>query len=72
MLAPAAGDIVALIDLLQQRGNVLGRMLQVAIHGDDDVALGFVEAGRKRRGLPEIAPQPDNLEVAVGLHQVRQ
>ena len=70
MFAPAAGDVVALVDFFEQRGNVLGAVLQVAIHGDDDVALGFVEAGRERGGLAEVAAQADHLEVAVGLHQV--
>ena len=47
-------------------------MLQIAIHGDDHVALGFVKSRRKRRGLSEIAAQPNHLEAAVGLHQVGQ
>ena len=47
-------------------------MLQIAVHGDDDVALGFVEAGRERGGLAEIAAQADHLQMAVGLHQVGQ
>ena len=47
-------------------------MLQVAVHGNHDFALGFVEARRKRRGLPEVAPQPDHLQMAIGLHQVGQ
>ena len=72
VLAPAAGDVVALVDLFEQRGNVLGRVLQVAVHGDDDVALGFVEARRERGRLAEVAAQADHLEVAVGFHQVGQ
>src|ERR1035441_7704160 len=47
-------------------------MLQVAIHRDDDVALGFVEAGGEGGGLAEVAAQADHLEVAVGFHQVGQ
>ena len=46
MFAPAAGDVVALIDFLEQRGNVLGAVLKIAIHGDDHVALRLVEPCR--------------------------
>ena len=34
-------------------------MLQIAVHSDDHVALGVIESGGERRGLAEIAPQPD-------------
>src|SRR5579872_4004868 len=37
---PAAGDVVALVYLAQQRWDIFGSMLQVAVHGDDDVAIG--------------------------------
>jgi hypothetical protein len=47
-------------------------VLQIAVHGDDDGALGFVETRRKRRRLAEVAAQPDHLQVTVGLHQVGQ
>ena len=47
-------------------------MLQVAIHGDDDVALGFMKTGGKGGGLSEIPTQPDHLQMPVGLHQVGQ
>ena len=72
VFAPAAGDIVTLVDFGQQRGNVFGSVLQVAVHGDHHVAFGFVEPRREGRGLPEVAAQPDDLQVPVGLHQVRQ
>ena len=70
MLAPSAGDVEAFVDLLQQRGDVFRGMLQIAIHGDDDVAFGFVKAGRERRCLAEIAAQANHLEVPIGLHQI--
>ena len=34
-------------------------MLQIAVHGDDHVALGVIESGGQRRCLAEIATQPD-------------
>ena len=47
-------------------------MLQVAVHGDLDIALGLMKARRKRRRLAEIAAQTDHLQVAIGLHQIGQ
>jgi len=40
-------------------------VLQVAVHGDDELALGVVEAGGKGRGLAEIAAQFDDHHAAV-------
>ncbi len=57
LFAPAADDVVSLAQLLQEHGNVVGIVLQVAIHGDDVLTFGVIEAGRKRRGLPEVAAQ---------------
>jgi hypothetical protein len=68
MFAPAAGDVEALVDFFEQRRNVLGAVLQVTIHCNDDVALGFVEAGGESGGLAEVAAQADHFEVAVGFH----
>ena len=65
LLAPAADDVVTLAQLLQEQGNVVGIVLQVAVHGDDVLALGVIEAGGQRRGLPEIAAQLDHHHAAV-------
>ena len=54
VFAPAAGDVEAFVDLLQQRRNIFRSMLQIAIHGDDHVAFGFVETGRQGSGLAEV------------------
>ncbi len=72
MLTPSAGDVEAFIDLGEQRRNILGRVLQIAIHRDDDVALRFVESRGERRGLSEVAAQADYLEPSIGLHQIRE
>ena len=63
--APAAGDIESLADFLQQRGNVSGVVLLVAVHGDDNFALREIEARFERRGLPEIAAQAQRVHAAV-------
>ena len=38
----------------------------------DDLALGFVETGCQRRRLPEVAAQPKNLQMVIGLDKVRK
>src|SRR5207248_8651792 len=40
-------------------------MLQSAIHGDNVFAVGIIKSGRKRRGLPKIAPQTNYRDPAV-------
>ena len=40
-------------------------VLQVAIHGDDVLALGVVEAGGQRRGLAKVAAQLDYDDAAI-------
>ena len=43
--APAADDVVALFELGEEVGDLVGVVLEVAVHGEDEVALGVVEAG---------------------------
>ena len=44
----------------------------IEIHGDYDVALGFVESRRKRGGLAEVAAQSNDFKPSISLHQVCQ
>src|ERR1700735_2620277 len=63
--APAGDDVVTLIKLFNKGGNVIGIVLKVAIHGQDEFARGMVKAGRKGRGLSEIAAQLNDQNTAV-------
>ena len=72
LFAPTAGDIVTLVDFRQQRRDVLGCMLQVAVERDHHAALRLIEAGRERGRLAEVAPQTNHFEAMIGLHQVGQ
>ena len=72
MLPPSAGDVIASVDLGQQIRNVFGRVLQVAIHRDNHVALGQLEPGRQRRCLSEIPPEHDHPEPRIMFDQRRQ
>src|SRR5438309_5664215 len=72
IFAPAAGDVIAGIDLLEQERDVFRIMLEVAIQRDDDVALSFIEASRQSGSLPEIAAQSQNFQVPVGFNEIRE
>ena len=58
--------VVALVHLGQEEGGVGGIVLEVGVQGDDDLAAGAVETGRKRRRLAEVPAQADDLDPRVG------
>ena len=72
ILAPAADDVVALIDQRHHRGNVARIVLQIAVGGDHQPAARVREAGRKRRGLPEVAAKADHAQPRIARLQRRQ
>ena len=65
VLAPAAHDVEALFELGEQERDVGGVVLEVAIHRDDDVTAGEIEASHHRGGLAEIAAEMDDLHALV-------
>ncbi len=65
LLAPAGDDVVALFELFEEVGNVVGIVLQVAVHGENELARGVVETRRQRRGLAEVAAQLDDQHAAI-------
>src|SRR6185437_5138501 len=65
LFAPAGDNVIAFIELFQEGGNVIGIVLQVAIHGKDELARGMIESGRQSRRLTEVAPQLDDQHAAV-------
>ena len=58
--------------MLQQRRNIFGSVLQVAIHREDHFTLRFMESGGERRGLPEVAAQSHHLQSRIRLDEIRQ
>ena len=64
-LAPAGDDVVSLVELFKKSGNVVGIVLQVAVHGQDELARGVVKAGGQGRGLAKVAAQLDDQHAAV-------
>src|SRR5579875_3804606 len=63
--APAAHDVVPLLNFFDESRNFGGIVLQVAVHGNDDLAAGVIEPSFQRGGLPEIAAKPDDRHARV-------
>jgi hypothetical protein len=60
--APAAHEVVSLVQLGQQLGHVRGIVLEVAVHEHDDVAAGLLQPRGHRRGLARVGPQAHQRE----------
>ncbi len=63
IFAPAADDVISLVHFGQQPGNIGGVVLQVPVHGHDDLPPGMVEAGDHGRGLAIVATEFDGPEL---------
>ena len=60
LAAPAADDVVALFEACDEVGNLFGIVLEVSVHGDDELALRVIEAGGESGGLAEVAAELDD------------
>ena len=65
MLAPATDDVVALFKLGEEVGDLVGIVLEIAVHGEDEVTLGVVEACGECGGLTEVAAELDDENAAI-------
>ena len=65
LFAPAADDVVTLAQFLQEQRNVVGIVLQIAIHGDHVLAFGVIESGGQRGSLAEVAAQLHHYHAAI-------
>jgi len=66
ILAPSRDQVESLVQFGDNLGDVIRVILEVPVHGHDDLAAGIGETGLHRRSLPAIAPEMDGLEPAVG------
>ncbi len=57
VLAPAADQVIAFIQLVEQHGDIGRVVLQIGIQQDDDTAARVVDPGGDGGGLPEIAAE---------------
>src|SRR5438309_5432792 len=63
--APSTDDVVAGGYLFKKQRDVGGIVLQIAIHGNDVLAAGVIEACGQAGSLPEVAAQFDDCDAAV-------
>src|SRR5581483_12522994 len=68
----AVNDVVAFAPALDERADQLGRVLQVDIHRNKDIAAGVVYAGGESRLLAEIARKVDHANAFVAAAAVEQ
>src|SRR6266571_6155061 len=71
-LFPPGNQIKAFLDFTDEIRDFVRVVLQVSIHGDDDVALSMGKAHRKGCGLTVVSPETDNLHSSVATAQVMQ
>ena len=69
VVPPAAHQVVAFFDLVQEERQVLRKVLQVGVHRDDEIAARGGQAGLQRGGLAEVAPELDDAEPGLGRDQ---
>ena len=65
-------EVVALVELGQQPGDLRGVVLKVAVNSHDDVACRLGKAGVERRCLAEVASQADDAHVVLGVVEPRE
>ena len=63
--SPPADDVVSLFNFGHEGGDLFRVVLQVAIHGDDDVAARGIKACLECRGLAKVPAQDDNFYAGV-------
>ena len=69
---PAGDEIEAFVELREQARNLRGIVLQIAIDGDDRLAVRLIEPGAERSRLAEVPSQPDHADVRAPVVQPRQ
>ena len=70
--SPARHGVVAFGELVEEIRDLRRIVLQIAVHGDDDLAAGVVEPGRQGGRLAVVPTQVDADDPWVGLTQLLQ
>ena len=65
LFAPAGDDVVAFFELLEELGDLVGVVLEVAVHGEDVFTRGVVKTGGKGGCLAEVAAELDDEYAAI-------
>ena len=70
-LLVARDEVIAFIlDHVVEARDLVGRVLEVSVHGDDHIALSLLKTAVESRALTVVAPELDSLDVAVLLRQL--
>src|SRR5262249_14797964 len=70
VLAPAAYNVVPLLQLVQQVLDVDGVVLQIAVHEDQDLPLTVLDSGLQSCCLAEVAPEANNADARIAIHDL--
>src|SRR5262249_48313383 len=62
---PSTDDVIPFSHLVQKERDILRRVLEIAVHGDNNIAFCEIEAGGESAALPKVAPQPDHMDIIV-------
>src|SRR5262245_12398644 len=62
---PAADNVVAFAEFCYECRNLGRIVLEVPIHGDDNLSLSEIESGLKSGRLAKIPPQPDRNDAGI-------
>src|SRR5262249_44028599 len=68
--APSADDVVPLIQLREERGDLLRVVLKISVHRNDHVAASEIKAGLQARRLAEVFAEANNDDVRIVLRDV--
>ena len=60
LTAPATDDVITFFKLGKKIGNLVGRMLEIAVHRKNELSLGVVKSGSEGGGLAEVAAKFDD------------
>ena len=71
-VAPCADDVVAGVDLREQPRDLLGRVLEIGVDRDDDVAARVGEAGEDGGMLPDVPGERDDRHARVARRDLRE
>jgi len=62
-LLPAGYQVIALVEEIQEAGDFCGVVLEIAVHGENDVATGGGEAGLEGDGLAEVTAEAEGADL---------
>ena len=69
---PARDEVESLLELCEQAWDLGRIVLEIAVDGDDDVALRLLETSLECGRLAEVAPEPDDANVLVRGMEARE